>query len=210
VPVAFPPLPIDSLAAYLSRLGLRQLHVAETEKYAHVTYFFNGGVEEALVGEDRVLVPSRRDVATYDLAPEMSAGPITDAVLAGIASREYDFMLVNYANPDMVAHTGVWEAAVRAAEVVDGCLASLVEATVGAGGALLITADHGNIEEMRDPDGAPQTKHTTAPVPFVLVAEPWRTARLHDGTLADVAPTICALLDLALPPSMTGQSLIDG
>ena len=208
LPVAFPPLPIDSLAAYLSRLGMRQLHVAETEKYAHVTYFFNGGVEEALPGEDRVLVPSRRDVPTYDLAPEMSAGPITDAVAAGIATEDYDFILVNYANPDIVAHTGVWDAAVRAAEVVDGCLARLVEATERAGGALLITADHGNIEEMRDPEGAPQTKHTTAPVPFVLVAEPWRGARLRDGTLADVAPTICALLDLPLPPSMTGRSLL--
>jgi 2,3-bisphosphoglycerate-independent phosphoglycerate mutase len=209
VPVAFPPIAIDSLAAYLSRLGMHQLHVAETEKYAHVTYFFNGGVEEALPGEDRVLVPSRRDVATYDLAPEMSADPITDAVVAGIASGDYDFILVNYASPDMVAHTGVWEAAVQAVEVVDGCLARLSDATAGAGGALLITADHGNIEEMRDSAGAPQTKHTTAPVPFVLVAEPWRSAKLHDGTLADVAPTICALLDLPLPPSMTGHSLID-
>ena len=184
--VAFPPLVIDSLAAYLSRLGMRQLHVAETEKYAHVTYFFNGGVEEALPGEDRVLVPSRRDVATYDLAPEMSAAEITDAVVEGIADGRYDFILVNYANPDMVGHTGVWDAAVRAAEFVDRCLARLVEASLAAGGALLITADHGNIEEMRDADGAPQTKHTTAPVPLALVAnaaeqasssatESWRT-----------------------------------
>jgi 2,3-bisphosphoglycerate-independent phosphoglycerate mutase len=208
VAVAFPPLAIDSLAAYLSRLGMRQLHVAETEKYAHVTYFFNGGVEEAFPGEERVLVPSRRDVPTYDLAPEMSAGPITDQVVAGIGANRYDFILVNYANPDMVAHTGVWDAAIRAAEVVDGCLARLVEATLGAGGALLVTADHGNIEEMRDPAGAPQTKHTTAPVPFVLVAVAWQRARLRDGTLADVAPTICTLLGLAVPESMTGRSLI--
>jgi 2,3-bisphosphoglycerate-independent phosphoglycerate mutase len=208
VPIAFPPLAIDSLAAYLSRLGMRQLHVAETEKYAHVTYFFNGGVEEAFPGEERVLVPSRRDVPTYDLAPEMSAGSITDHVVAGIGANRYEFILVNYANPDMVAHTGVWDAAVRAAEVVDGCLDRLVEATLGAGGALLVTADHGNIEEMRDPGGAPQTKHTTAPVPFVLVAAAWQRARLRDGTLADVAPTICALLGLALPESMTGRSLI--
>jgi 2,3-bisphosphoglycerate-independent phosphoglycerate mutase len=208
VPVAFPSPAIDSLAAYLSRLGMRQLHVAETEKYAHVTYFFNGGVEEPFAGEDRVLVPSRRDVATYDLAPEMSAGPITDAVAAGIEANRYDFILVNYANPDMVAHTGMWEAAVRAAEVVDGCLAQLVEATLGAGGALLVTADHGNIEEMRDTAGAPQTKHTSAPVPFVLVAAAWQRRRLHDGTLADVAPTICGLLGLAPPESMTGLSLI--
>ncbi len=208
VPVAFPPLVIDSLAAHLARLGLRQLHVAETEKYAHVTYFFNGGVEEPLPGEDRLLVPSRRDVPTYDLAPEMSAGPITDEVVAGIGADRYDFILVNYANPDMVAHTGVWDAAVRAAEVVDGCLARLLEATLAVGGALIVTADHGNIEEMRDAAGAPQTKHTTAPVPLVLAATAWRAATLRDGTLADVAPTICQLLGLERPPSMTGRSLI--
>ncbi len=207
VAVAFPPLVIDSLAAYLSRLGMRQLHVAETEKYAHVTYFFNGGVEEAFPGEDRVLVPSRRDVPTYDLAPEMCAGPITDQVVAAIGGDRYDFILVNYANPDMVGHTGVWEAAVTAAEVIDGCLARLLDATLRAGGALIVTADHGNIEEMRDTAGAPQTKHTTAPVPFVLVGAQPHT-RLRDGTLADVAPTVCALLGLAQPPSMTGHSLI--
>jgi 2,3-bisphosphoglycerate-independent phosphoglycerate mutase len=196
------------MAALLSRLGLRQLHVAETEKYAHVTYFFNGGVEATLPGEERILVPSRRDVATYDLAPEMSAGPITDHVVSAIGSGEFDFILVNYANPDMVAHTGVWDAAVQAAEVVDGCLARLLDATVAAGGALLVTADHGNIEEMRDPDGAPQTKHTTAPVPFVLVAPGHQEDRLRDGRLADVAPTICELLNVAAPLSMTGRSLI--
>jgi 2,3-bisphosphoglycerate-independent phosphoglycerate mutase len=208
VAVAFPPVKIDSLASLLSRLGLRQLHVAETEKYAHVTYFFNGGVEEQLPGEERILVPSRRDVPTYDLAPEMSAGPITDEVVAGIGSGRFDFILVNYANPDMVAHTGVWDAAVRAAEGIDGCLARLLDASLQARGALLVTADHGNIEEMRDEGGAPQTKHTTAPVPFVLVAPAWRDARLRDGSLADVAPTVCELLELAPPPSMTGHSLI--
>lgn len=208
VAVAFPPVVIDSLASLLARLGLRQLHVAETEKYAHVTYFFNGGVEAAFPGEERVLIPSRRDVATYDLAPEMSADPITDEVVAAIGSKRFDFILVNYANPDMVAHTGVWEAAVRAAEFIDGCLARLAEACLAAGGALLVTADHGNIEEMRDPDGAPQTKHTTAPVPFVLVAADRRAVRLRDGSLGDVAPTICALMGIAAPPSMTGRSLI--
>jgi len=209
VAVAFPPVTIDSLAALLARLGMRQLHVAETEKYAHVTYFFNGGVEDEFPGEERVLVPSRRDVPTYDLAPEMSAESITEAVVAGIGSGQFDFILVNYANPDMVAHTGVWDAAVRAAEFVDGCLARLLAATESAGGALLITADHGNIEEMRDPAGAPQTKHTTAPVPFVLIAPERHGARLRDGTLADVAPTICALLEIPAPPSMTGRSLIE-
>jgi 2,3-bisphosphoglycerate-independent phosphoglycerate mutase len=208
VAVAFPPVKIDSLAAQLSRLGMRQLHVAETEKYAHVTYFFNGGVEDAFPGEERVLVPSRRDVPTYDLAPEMSAAPITEEVVAGIGSGGFDFILVNYANPDMVAHTGVWDAAVRAAEFVDVCLGRLEAATEAAGGALLITADHGNIEEMRDPGGAPQTKHTTAPVPFVLLAPGRQAARLRDGTLADVAPTICALLGIPVPETMTGRSLI--
>ena len=210
VAVAFPPVVIDSLASLLSRLGMRQLHVAETEKYAHVTYFFNGGVEDAFAGEERVLVPSRRDVPTYDLAPQMSAGPITDEVVAGIGSGRFDFILVNYANPDMVAHTGVWDAAVEAAEFIDGCLARLVDASLAAGGALLVTADHGNIEEMRDPAGAPQTKHTTAPVPFVLVAPGREGDHLRDGELADVAPTICNLMGIAPPTTMTGRSLIVG
>ena len=210
VAVAFPPLVIDSLAAYLSRLGLRQLHLAETEKYAHVTYFFNGGVEEPLPGEDRVLVPSRRDVPTYDLAPEMSAPEITERLVTAIGSGQYDFIVVNYANPDMVGHTGVWEAGVRAAEFVDGCLARISEAVLAARGALVITADHGNIEEMRDADGAPQTMHTTSPVPLVLVAERWRGVRLRDGILADVAPTLCELMGLEPPPSMTGGSLLIG
>jgi 2,3-bisphosphoglycerate-independent phosphoglycerate mutase len=208
VPVAFPPVAIDALPAYLSRLGLRQLHLAETEKYAHVTYFFNGGREDPLPGEDRILVPSRRDVATYDLAPEMRAGEITERLLEAIGSRGYDFIIVNYANPDMVAHTGVWAAAVRAAEVVDGCLARVSEASLAAGGALVITADHGNIEEMRDADGQPQTAHTTSPVPLVLVAERWRGARLRDGLLADVAPTLCQLMARPALPTMTGRSLL--
>jgi len=210
VAVAFPPLAIDSLAAYLSRLGLRQLHLAETEKYAHVTYFFNGGAEEALPGEDRVLVPSRRDVPTYDHAPEMSAPEITERLVGAIGSGDYDFIIVNYANPDMVGHTGVWEAAVKAAEIIDGCLDRISAAVLAASGALVITADHGNIEEMRDADGAPQTKHTTSPVPLVLVAEPWRGAQLRDGMLADVAPTLCQLMGLDPPPTMTGSSLLIG
>jgi 2,3-bisphosphoglycerate-independent phosphoglycerate mutase len=208
VAVAFPPLVIDSLAAYLSRLGRRQLHVAETEKYAHVTYFFNGGVEAPFPGEERILIPSRRDVATYDLAPQMSAEPITERTVAAIGSGDWDFVIVNYANADMVGHTGVWEAAVRAAEVIDACLARLEAATLAAGGALLVTADHGNIEETRDPDGAPQTKHTTSPVQLILVGEAWRRAVLHDGSLADVAPTICQLMDLPPGPAMTNRSLI--
>ena len=210
VGVAFPPLAIESLAAHLSRLGLRQLHVAETEKYAHVTYFFNGGVEAPFPGEDRTLLASRRDVATYDLAPEMSAAPITERVVAAIRDRAYDFIVMNYANPDMVAHTGIWDAAVRAAEVIDGCLGELVAAVLAAGAALLITADHGNIEQMRDEIGNPQTKHTTAPVPFVLVDDAHHNVQLRDGILADVAPTICALMGIPAPPSMTGRNLIVG
>jgi 2,3-bisphosphoglycerate-independent phosphoglycerate mutase len=210
VPVAFPPLVIDSLPAYLSRLGKRQLHVAETEKYAHVTYFFNGGVEAQLAGEDRILVPSRRDVATYDLAPEMSAPQVTDQLLAGIGSNAYDFIIVNYANPDMVGHTGVWDAAVAAAEVIDRCLGRVSEAVLEADGALIITADHGNIEEMRDERGEPQTKHTTSPVPLLLAGERWRGAHLRNGILADVAPTICQLMGLEAGPEMTGRSLLPG
>jgi 2,3-bisphosphoglycerate-independent phosphoglycerate mutase len=210
VAVAFPPLEIDSFAAYLSRLGLRQLHVAETEKYAHVTYFFNGGVEEQLPGEDRILVPSNRDVPTYDHAPEMRAEAITDELVKAIDAGFHDFIVANYANPDMVGHTGVWDAAVRAAEVIDACLGRLARTALGVGAALVITADHGNIEEMRDEQGAPQTKHTTSPVPLVLVAEGWRDARLRDGILADVAPTLCDLMGVPVPSGMTGRSLIEG
>ena len=208
VRVAFPPLVIDSLAAHLARLGRRQLHVAETEKYAHVTYFFNGGVEEPFPGEDRILVPSNRVVATYDQAPEMSAEPITDALVAALEAGEHDFVVANYANPDMVGHTGVWDAAVRAAEFIDACLGRLVRSATGTDTALVITADHGNIEEMRDPDGNPQTKHTTSPVPLVLVSESHRVARLSDGILADVAPTLCRLLEIPPGPEMTGTSLL--
>ncbi len=208
VPVAFPPLEIDSLGAYLSRLGKRQLHVAETEKYAHVTYFFNGGVEAQLPGEERILVPSRRDVPTYDHAPEMSAAAITDELVAGIRSGSFDFIVVNYANPDMVGHTGVWDAAVEAVEFVDACLARVVEAVLAAGGALLVTGDHGNVEEMRDESGQPQTKHTTSPVPLALVGPGFASARLADGILADVAPTICDLMGIPPGPAMTGRSLV--
>ncbi|MDQ2673048.1 MAG: 2,3-bisphosphoglycerate-independent phosphoglycerate mutase, partial [Chloroflexota bacterium] len=209
VRVAFPPLVIDSLAAHLARLGKRQLHVAETEKYAHVTYFFNGGVEDAFPGEDRILIPSNREVATYDLAPEMGATPITDAVVAALDERRFDFIVVNYANPDMVGHTGVWDAAIRAAEVIDGCLGRLSRAALGTNSPMLITADHGNIEEMRDPSGQPQTKHTTSPVPVVLVSEAHRSSTLRDGALSDVAPTLCQLLGIPVGPEMRGTSLIE-
>jgi 2,3-bisphosphoglycerate-independent phosphoglycerate mutase len=208
VRVAFPPLVIDSLAAHLDRLGKRQLHVAETEKYAHVTYFFNGGVEEPFLGEDRILVPSNRDVPTYDLAPEMSAGPITDAVVEALNVGRHDFIVANYANPDMVGHTGDWDAAVRAAEVIDACFGRLTRAALGTLSPMVITADHGNIEEMRDLEGRPQTKHTTSPVPIVLVNEAHAGIRLRDGALSDVAPTLCELLGISPGPQMTGTSLI--
>ena len=207
--MAFPPLEIDSLAACLSRLGLRQLHIAETEKYAHVTYFFNGGVEDPFPGEERILVPSRRDVPTYDLAPEMSAPGITDELISGLTSKRFDFVIVNYANPDMVGHTGVWDAAVRAAEIVDRCLGRIVTTILEGQGALLITGDHGNIEEMRDEAGEPQTKHTTSPVPLMLVGNGWENARLSDGILADVAPTICDLMGIAPGSAMQGHSLLE-
>ncbi len=208
VRIAFPPLIIDSLAAHLARHRKRQLHVGETEKYAHVTYFFNGGVEEPFRGEERVLVPSNREVATYDLAPEMSAGPITNRLMEAIEGGNYDFIVANYANPDMVGHTGIWDAAVRAAEVIDACIGRLARAALGTRSVLVITADHGNIEEMRDAQGNPQTKHTTSPVPIVVVGEAYRSARLRDGILADVAPTLCDLLEIPPGPEMTGTSLL--
>ncbi len=208
VAVAFPPLVIDSLAAHLSRLGKRQLHVAETEKYAHVTYFFNGGVEDPFAGEDRILIPSNREVPTYDLAPEMSAGPITDALIEALGRHEHDFIVANYANADMVGHTGFWAAAVEAANVLDGVLGRLARAALGEGAHLVVTADHGNIEEMRDAAGEPQTKHTTSPVPIVLVSEAFAGARLRDGELSDVAPTLCELLGIEPGPEMTGRSLL--
>ena len=209
VAVAFGPLVIDSLAAHLARLGKRQLHVAETEKYAHVTYFFNGGVEPPFAGEERVLVPSNREVATYDLAPEMRAVPITDAIVAGIGSGDYDFIVANYANPDMVGHTGVWDAAVSAAEIdrrLPGTRGG--RRLPSAAARLVITADHGNIEETRDAEGNPQTKHTTSPVPIVVVGDLVRGRSLRDGALSDVAPTLCELLGIPAGPEMTGHSLL--
>ncbi len=208
VEVAFPPVVVHGLAAHLAELGLRQLHVAETEKYAHVTYFFNGGVEEPFPGEDRALVPSRRDVSTYDLAPQMSAVAITEQLEQAIGSEAYSFVLANLANPDMVGHTGIWDAAVAALGTVDACLARIVHAVLDAGITLALTADHGNVERMRDAAGRPHTAHTTADVPFVLVGERWRDATLRDGVLADVAPTLCELMGISTPATMTARSLL--
>jgi len=213
--VAFPTENVRRpLAEVLSEAGLRQFHTAETEKYAHVTYFFNGGREEPFPGEDRKLVPSPK-VPTYDLKPEMSAPGVTDAALAAIDSGRYAFVLINYANPDMVGHTGVFEAAVRAVECVDECLGRIVEATLGRGGVAIVTADHGNADEMLIPGtNEVWTAHTKNPVPFVVVApddSPYRHARLRaGGRLADVAPTVLQILEIPQPEEMTGQSLIEG
>jgi 2,3-bisphosphoglycerate-independent phosphoglycerate mutase len=211
VEVAFPPLTVDGLAAYFSRLGWRQFHLAETEKYAHVTYFFNGGVEAPFPGEDRLLVPSPK-VATYDRQPEMSARGVTEALVAAISGGEYDFIVANYANPDMVGHTGDWNATIAALEFVDGCLARVASAVLAAtdNGLLCITADHGNADELRDEDGHPITAHSLNPVPVLLAGSAVRGRQLHDGVLADVAPTLLELVGLAAPAGMTGSSLLVG
>jgi 2,3-bisphosphoglycerate-independent phosphoglycerate mutase len=203
---AFP----DIFPEVLARAGRSQFRCAETEKYAHVTYFFNGGREEPFPGEDRAMVPSPRDVATYDKKPEMSAALVTDAVVAAVDSRKYDFILVNYANPDMVGHTGNLDAAVDAVEAVDAGLARLTVAVKSARGSLIITADHGNCELMKDPaTGEPHTAHTTNRVPLLLVDESRRSARLRDGgRICDVAPTLLAMLGLPQPAAMTGRSLL--
>ncbi|WP_297863521.1 2,3-bisphosphoglycerate-independent phosphoglycerate mutase [uncultured Acidaminococcus sp.] len=206
--VAFPPEAIkDTLAEVVSRAGLHQLHIAETEKYAHVTFFFNGGREQPFPNEDRILVPSPK-VATYDLQPEMSAYLVTDKLQEALAKDVYDLVILNFANPDMVGHTGSLEAAVKALEAVDECVGSLAETVLQKGGALCITADHGNLEEMEDPvTHAPMTAHTTNPVPFLVVgAEPG--TQVEDGGLSDIAPTLLDLLELPEPEAMTGHSLL--
>ena len=205
-PVAFPPARPDvTLASVLAERGVAQLHVAETEKYAHVTYFFNGGEEEPYKGEDRCLVDSPRDVPTYDQKPEMSARPATDAFLERWEGRDYGFGIINYANPDMVGHTGVIPAAVKAVETVDACLAEVVGAVHDSGGACVITADHGNADNMLEPDGSPNTAHSMNPVPLIVTAH---IGELRSGgILADVAPTVLALLGEEKPEAMTGTSL---
>jgi 2,3-bisphosphoglycerate-independent phosphoglycerate mutase len=212
LPVAFPPvIPRQILGEVLAERGLEQLRTAETEKYAHVTFFFNAGIEEPFPGEDRLLIPSPRDVATYDHKPEMSAVQLTETLLARLADNEYDFVLVNYANPDMVGHTGVLDAAVKAVETIDGCLGRLCSAVLELGGQLLVTADHGNCERMVDLEsGAPHTAHTTNPVPIYWVTRDPAGCRLVDGGLADLAPTILALMDLPQPEEMSGRSLVVG
>jgi 2,3-bisphosphoglycerate-independent phosphoglycerate mutase len=207
-PVAFPPeRPQTTLASTLAERGIAQLHVAETEKYAHVTYFFNGGEEHAYKGEERYLVDSRRDVPTYDYAPEMSAEAAADAFVTNWHKGDYGFGIINFANPDMVGHTGSIPAAVKAIEAADAQLKRVVEAVHAKGGALLITADHGNADNMLEPDGSPNTQHSLNPVPVIVTAEVGglRTC----GILADVSPTLLELLGQDQPEEMTGESLIE-
>ena len=206
-PAAFPPLKLNNiLGEVLSRNNLKQLRIAETEKYAHVTYFFNGGEEKSFPGEDRCLIPSPKDVPTYDLKPEMSAYTVTDEIIKKMDKVDYDFILLNFANPDMVGHTGIMEAAVKACETIDKCLERIVKKVETLGGLTIITADHGNCEKMYDNDHA-HTAHTTNPVPFILLK---KGVKLRDkGTLADVAPTILELMGIAKPEEMTGESLIE-
>ena len=203
--VAWPRIAVkNGLGEYLSSLGMTQLRIAETEKYAHVTFFFNGGVEKQYPGEDRVLVPSPK-VATYDLQPEMSAFEVCDKCVERIESGAYDVIILNFANCDMVGHTGVLEAAVKAVETVDTCVGKVVDATLKMGGIAMVTADHGNAEDMKQPDGSPMTAHTTNLVPFILCGA---GTELRPGRLADIAPTILDVMGLACPPEMDGKTLI--
>ena len=198
----------NTLGEYVSGLGKKQLRMAETEKYAHVTFFFNGGVEASNPGEDRVMIPSPK-VATYDLKPEMSAYELTDELIKRIESDVYDLIIVNYANPDMVGHTGVFEAAVKAVETVDECMGRVVEKVLAKGGSVFVTADHGNAEQMIDySTGKPMTAHTTDPVPFIHVSENAKGLR-SGGKLSDIAPTLLDEMDIEKPEEMTGVSLIE-
>ena len=208
-PVLFGPRPqYGVFGEVVAHAGLTQLRLAETEKYAHVTYFFNGGREEVFPGEDRILVPSNRTVATYDLSPEMSAADITSAAIEDVSHHRHDVIVMNYANADMVGHTGVWEATVSAVETLDVALGRLEKAVLAAGGTLAITSDHGNAEEKIDPDGNPLTAHTTNPVPLVLIANAPPGALRDGGKLGDVAPTLLPLLGLEVPEAMTGANLL--
>ena len=206
VEVAFKPQSLkNTFGEYISDKGLKQLRIAETEKYAHVTFFFNGGVEKVYPGEDRVLVPSPK-VATYDLQPEMSAYEVTDKVVERVLSGKYDAIIINYANCDMVGHTGVFDAAVKAVETVDTCVGRLHDAVKKMGGAMLVTADHGNADKMIADDGSPFTAHTTNPVPFIVVDYPCEVR--EGGRLSDIAPTMLKIMGLPQPAEMTGKSII--
>ena len=207
-PAVFPPQTLDMvLGETVAAAGKTQMRIAETEKYPHVTYFFNGGEEVAYAGEDRFIIPSPKDVPTYDFKPEMSAQQVTDTVVAKL--KDYDMVILNFANPDMVGHTGVVEAAIKAVETIDADVKAVVEETLRLGGKLLITADHGNCEYMRNPDGSPNTAHTTNLVDIIYVADDAPDYRVKNGILADVAPTLLDMLGLPKPPQMTGTSLLE-
>lgn len=213
LPVAFPPERLERIwGEEISRAGFRQLRIAETEKYAHVTYFFNGGEEEPFALEERKLIPSPRDVPTYDLKPQMSAYEITAEVIERIKQKKYRFIVINFANGDMVGHTGVLEAAIKAVKVVDECVGRVVAAfREYMDGPVIVTADHGNCEMMIDPEtGEPFTAHTANPVPFYLVDDRFKDARLREGILGDIAPTGLFLMGLPIPPQMTGKVLLEG
>lgn len=198
----------DSLGELVAKAGLKQFRTAETEKFAHVTYFFNGGQDLKFEGEERILIPSPKDVATYDLKPQMSAVEVTNGLVEAIQSGKYALIVVNYANPDMVGHTGSLDAATKAVEVIDNCIERVEAAVKEKGGVMLITADHGNLEEMRDEKGNPHTQHTINPVPFIVISDELAGVQLKNGTLSDIAPTILQLLNLKAPNTMTGKSLI--
>ena len=207
VNVAFKPETLkNTFGEYISSLGLKQLRIAETEKYAHVTFFFNGGEEKQYEGEDRILVPSPK-VETYDLKPEMSAYEVTEKVVEAINSEKYDSIILNFANPDMVGHTGSMEAATKAIEEVDECLGKIINALSKHNGKALITADHGNAEQMIDyKTGEPLTSHTTNPVPLILYG--MENVKIRDGRLCDLAPTMLDMMSLKKPEEMTGESLL--
>jgi len=207
-PLVYPQAMDHPLGQVLSEAGLTQLRIAETEKYPHVTFFFNGGREEPFPGEERILIPSPK-VATYDLQPEMSAPQVRDALLPRLREGKLDFICLNFANPDMVGHTGDMQAAIRAVETVDSCMASLTEAALQSGYHVIVLSDHGNCDRMRNPDGTPHTAHTLQPVNIMLFSPPGAPVpSLHDGVLGDVAPTVLQLMGLPQPPTMTGKSLL--
>ena len=209
LPVAFrSQTPRNTLGELVANEGLSQLRIAETEKYAHVTFFFNGGQEKLFEHEDRILVPSPRDVATYDLKPEMSAAEVTDKLIAAMNKQSYSLIVLNYANGDQVGHTGDFEAAKKAVAVLDGCLAKVTEAAKKTGYDVLITADHGNCEEMRDEEGRPHTQHSTNPVPLLVVSDRLLKSKVEDGRLSDLAPTVLSLLGIEQPEEMSGHNLI--
>ena len=210
VPVAYPPRELRRILGEIaSQAGIRQLRIAETEKYAHVTYFFNGGEESKFPGEERIMIPSPKDVATYDLKPEMSARPVTEALTKYLREQDIGLVIANYANADMVGHTGNFEASVRAVEVIDECLGRVIDAAIPKKAKVIITADHGNIEQLIDYDtGMPHTAHTMNLVPVILVDEERKKCRLNQGSGIDIAPTILQLLGLPQPQEMTGHSLI--